>query len=827
MQETYDIVLTNDLGRPNVINLPRVLYYPTNWHGYRYWMMWTPEGTDNNYFGTRRAAMSKSHNGVHWTWVGNVPALAGNYVGHSLVKYGDVIACYFATSASFGGSNCVSLMFTTNGVDWTTPVGVATNSSVCEGVAVVHVGLTNWLMYQLEYNSAQGLVRKSQDNGYTWSEAVPVNLVNWKVGGTTNHLWGLYTKAWMFGNKLYLYTGRGHDWDHTFANLYMSYPQGTANNAEEYSSLYYKLGTNFTLLACGDSRDTVVQLLRPPLGHLWDPGFWPVSPENAAINHVDIVPKKRSGDYMIADLFATTQKWTNMIYGVHSNHFMLMRDVPIRMTFDQYVTVSNSVTSDLINYGNLTLRGNGNIIMTTNGGSVYWGTNYAAAFHYLRNRDPEHAVITVDSFLRDVQFSIGTDTDEDFQPSLTFSNSSGPHSILAHKPLYAHSLTATNGLWVGTNRNNYITDGLSQIDGTLVVTGVIHGDGSGITNISGLGGGGDVYLADQNNFSASNYFGAGIGIGTNYLHNITSVVNGVTVNDSRIILKAGTTVPVITFAGDTDTGIYSSAADSVNIMRAGASYLLVNNYGTVVQNAYMNVTTPGSAATPSYRWTSDTDTGFFNVLNTAVGVSVNGAEKARFSLDGAIFTNVWSTNGFYVLSNALSAWPASPAVRGQAFIGNSNGVLYALTSLPTGTLQWSETNALVINSNALWTATDTRVTQATNGTVLAATRLNAPTNLVAGTTVTIDSSKLYQTLTAGSAVTISGFSNLDLNRYNVFSVEITNSSLTTFQVTFPTGTHFIGHTNACYVEGAKEAIISFWIRKDRTNAAIATQYFAP
>ena len=49
-------------------------------------------------------------------------------------------------------------------------------------------------------------------------------------------------------------------------------------------------------------------------------------------------------------------------------------------------------------------------------------------------------------------------------------------------------------------------------------------------------------------------------------------------------------------------------------------------------------------------------------------------------------------NGYFVQSNALSAWPTAPRTAGEAYIGNSNGVLYALSS-GMGSA-WGRTNVI-------------------------------------------------------------------------------------------------------------------------------------
>lgn len=62
------------------------------------------------------------------------------------------------------------------------------------------------------------------------------------------------------------------------------------------------------------------------------------------------------------------------------------------------------------------------------------------------------------------------------------------------------------------------------------------------------------------------------------------------------------------------------------------------------------------------------------------------------------FGNTWfggsvgMANGYFVKSNALSSWPTAPRTAGEAYIGNSNGVLYALSS-GMGSA-WGRTNVI-------------------------------------------------------------------------------------------------------------------------------------
>jgi hypothetical protein len=52
------------------------------------------------------------------------------------------------------------------------------------------------------------------------------------------------------------------------------------------------------------------------------------------------------------------------------------------------------------------------------------------------------------------------------------------------------------------------------------------------------------------------------------------------------------------------------------------------------------------------------------------------------------------TTNFYIGSNSLASWPTTPEVIGDAYFGNSNGVIYLLTSTNISSLTWTKTNLI-------------------------------------------------------------------------------------------------------------------------------------
>lgn len=75
--------------------------------------------------------------------------------------------------------------------------------------------------------------------------------------------------------------------------------------------------------------------------------------------------------------------------------------------------------------------------------------------------------------------------------------------------------------------------------------------------------------------------------------------------------------PVFSFSADTDTGLFRSGANSLNLVAGGASTLLVTTAGTYALD--------GSAGSPSISFASDTNTGIYRPGADQIGISCGGA----------------------------------------------------------------------------------------------------------------------------------------------------------------------------------------------------------
>lgn len=134
----------------------------------------------------------------------------------------------------------------------------------------------------------------------------------------------------------------------------------------------------------------------------------------------------------------------------------------------------------------------------------------------------------------------------------------------------------------------------------------------------------------------------------------------------------------------------ASGSSSVNVGgEANVGYVAFNQDGSYLKAAVFGgasgtwLNSPSSTVGPYFqRGSGGTDLGKFvasGMLQTTYGFDTPQTATA--------------TNGYYLPTNAISAWPTTPRWHGEAYFGNSNGVVYLLTSVP-GALTWAATNKI-------------------------------------------------------------------------------------------------------------------------------------
>jgi len=161
-----------------------------------------------------------------------------------------------------------------------------------------------------------------------------------------------------------------------------------------------------------------------------------------------------------------------------------------------------------------------------------------------------------------------------------------------------------------------------------------------------------------------------------YLQNLdvdgTLDVAGAVVFGGVLSLPDGTALlPSLTNTGDTNTGLYFSAADEVSLTTGGSQRLAVSSVAITPTVAQLNIA--GSAAAPSISFTGDPNTGLYSQAADTIGFAAAGANSASISnvavsaalpiraADGVVGTPAYSftsdsDTGLYVIgANSFAA----------------------------------------------------------------------------------------------------------------------------------------------------------------------------
>jgi hypothetical protein len=101
--------------------------------------------------------------------------------------------------------------------------------------------------------------------------------------------------------------------------------------------------------------------------------------------------------------------------------------------------------------------------------------------------------------------------------------------------------------------------------------------------------------------------------------------------------------PSVSFSGDTNTGMLSAGADQIGWSTGGTQRLLLSN--TALTPTVPVLAPAGSAAAPSLSFSGDTNTGLFSAAADTVGWAVNGTERARLTATGLRLGNAGSNPG--------------------------------------------------------------------------------------------------------------------------------------------------------------------------------------
>jgi hypothetical protein len=109
-----------------------------------------------------------------------------------------------------------------------------------------------------------------------------------------------------------------------------------------------------------------------------------------------------------------------------------------------------------------------------------------------------------------------------------------------------------------------------------------------------------------------------------------SVSTTATTSTVPVVVPGGSAgAPSLTFSGDTDTGIYRFAADTLSISTGGTVRASFSTSALGV--AYPVRVSDGSAGTPSLSFNDDTNTGFYRFSSDVLSVTTGGTLRASFT----------------------------------------------------------------------------------------------------------------------------------------------------------------------------------------------------
>ena len=151
--------------------------------------------------------------------------------------------------------------------------------------------------------------------------------------------------------------------------------------------------------------------------------------------------------------------------------------------------------------------------------------------------------------------------------------------------------------------------------------------------------------------------------------------------------------PTYSFSGDTNTGMYRDAADSLSFATGGTQRLDIDSGGIKGKLAFQGPA--GTAAAPSFSIDGDTNTGMYRVTSDQLGFSTGGALRGRF-YSGGLLMGGSSTGAAQIRSEVGTA-----AAPNYTFYGDSNTGMYRST---TDTIGFSTGGALraYINSAGIY-----------------------------------------------------------------------------------------------------------------------------
>ena len=109
-----------------------------------------------------------------------------------------------------------------------------------------------------------------------------------------------------------------------------------------------------------------------------------------------------------------------------------------------------------------------------------------------------------------------------------------------------------------------------------------------------------------------------------------SYASNISLANPLTVTQGSATLPSINFQGDTNTGIFSSTADTLDFSTGGTSRMNINNSRTFVSSGQL-VIPAGSVSAPGLTWTgASINTGLYLPSQDIIGISCDGNLRCSF-----------------------------------------------------------------------------------------------------------------------------------------------------------------------------------------------------
>jgi predicted GH43/DUF377 family glycosyl hydrolase len=191
---TYPLIINDYTGKDQPVH-PKVLYFDKAWHGWRYWMSYTPYPKGNS--SLENPSIAVSNDGINWTTplymhnpVVNQPGdvkQGGHLSDPHLVLKDDTLQLWYrynpANTKKHGENSLVNKIYmisTKNGVNWSKPKIVFNDKNAYLSPAIIYDNV----IYKVWFSDFDGKLHYKQSSdlvSWTNTQIVNIKLVGYKI----------------------------------------------------------------------------------------------------------------------------------------------------------------------------------------------------------------------------------------------------------------------------------------------------------------------------------------------------------------------------------------------------------------------------------------------------------------------------------------------------------------------------------------------------------------------------------------------------------------------------------------------------------------------